>query len=131
MTGRKTHRGAALSCMRALTGTVLTTLVTTLAAVACRGGSSATQPPLTTAPTAEAKTAPPSPSATAPPTLRVVLDDPRLARARDLDRAKDPAGALRAVREARPAELAPADRCAWDYLEGALQSEQRLKRTTF
>ena len=47
----------------------------------------------------------PVPPAMTLPTLHVVLDDPRLARARDLDRAKDPAGALRAMREARPADL--------------------------
>ncbi|MDB4996986.1 MAG: Soluble lytic murein transglycosylase precursor, partial [Myxococcaceae bacterium] len=111
MSFRKTRRLAALSGATALT---------TLLAVGCRGGSSATQPPLTTSPTAEAKTAPPLSPATALPALRVVLDDPRLARARDLDRAKDPAGAFRAVREGRPAELSPADRCAWDYLEGRL-----------
>ena len=96
------------------------TLLTAVLAVGCRGGSTATQPPLTNAPTAEAKTAPTVPPAMALPTLHVILEDPRLARARDLDRAKDPAGALRAVREARPADLAPADRCAWDYLEGRL-----------
>ncbi|MEA2750609.1 MAG: soluble lytic murein transglycosylase [Myxococcales bacterium] len=111
MSRRKTRRLAALSGATALT---------TLLAVGCRGGSSATQPPLTTSPTAEAKTAPPLSPATALPALHVVLDDPRLARARDLDRAKDPAGAFRAVREARPADLSPADRCAWDYLEGRL-----------
>lgn len=116
MIERKTRRGAGLAGITPLTGAVLTALL----AVGCRGGSSATQPPLTTTPTAEAKTAPPSPPAMTLPTLRVVLDDPRLARARDLDRARDPGGALRAVRDVRPADQAPADRCAWDYLEGRL-----------
>jgi soluble lytic murein transglycosylase len=54
------------------------------------------------------------------PVAHVLLDDPRLARARDLDRAKDPAGAYRAVHEARPADLPVNERCAWDYLEGRL-----------
>ncbi len=85
----------------------------------CRSGSTATQPPLMNAPGAEAKAAP-VPPAMAVPAVHVVLDDPRLARARELDRAKDPAGALRAMREARPADLDPAARCAWDYVEGRL-----------
>lgn len=54
------------------------------------------------------------------PVVHVLMDDPRLARARDLERAKDLPGAFRAVHEARPVELAAAERCSWDYLEGRL-----------
>ena len=91
-----------------------------LALGGCRGGSNTTPPVVTSSPNAESKAASTARPAMTLPTLHVLLDDPRLARARDLERAKDAAGALRAVREVRPAELAPADRCAWDYLEGRL-----------
>ncbi|MDB4936254.1 MAG: Soluble lytic murein transglycosylase precursor [Labilithrix sp.] len=96
------------------------TFVAGLLAVACRGSSNATPPLVTNAPGSEAKSAIPVRSAMTLPTVRVVLDDPRLARARELDRAKDPAGAFRAMREARPADLPAVDRCAWDYVEGRL-----------
>jgi soluble lytic murein transglycosylase len=95
-------------------------LLASVLALGCRGGSNATPPLVTNTPNAEAKPGPPVTPAMALPNLRVVLDDPRLARARDLDRAKDPAGAYRALREARPADLSGPDRCAWDYLEGRL-----------
>jgi soluble lytic murein transglycosylase len=95
-------------------------LLAGIVALGCRGGSNPTPPLVTNTPGVEPKTALPARSATGLPTVRVVLDDPRLARARELDRAKDPAGAFRAVREARPADLAVADRCAWDYVEGRL-----------
>ena len=95
-------------------------LVMALPIVACRGGSNPSPPPVTNAPTAEAKSAPAPHAAMTLPTLHVVLDDPRLSRARDLDRAKDPAGALRAMRESRPRDLSAAERCAWDYVEGRL-----------
>jgi soluble lytic murein transglycosylase len=118
VTRRTTGPRTGLAGVAGVTGGVV---LTAILVVGCRGGSTATQPPLTKGPNAaEAKTAPPLPPAMALPSLHVVLDDPRLARARDLDRAKDPAGALRAIREARPADLPPADRCAWDYLEGRL-----------
>lgn len=100
-------------------GAALPALVTVLVLGACRGGSNAS-PPVVTGPTAEAKSAPPVRPAMALPILRVVLDDPRLAHARELDRAKDPAGAFKALREARPADLPAADQCAWDYVEGRL-----------
>jgi soluble lytic murein transglycosylase len=100
-----------LSCLAVLAGSFV---------LGCRGGSNVAPPPVTNAPAAEAKTAMQTRSAMALPTLHVVLDDPRLARARDLDRAKDQAGAFHAVREARPSDLSAADRCAWDYLEGRL-----------
>jgi len=62
------------------------------------------------------------------PGLRILYDDPRLLPVRDLERSKEYAGALRALMEARtetrpearPAELALDERCAWDYLEGRL-----------
>lgn len=94
-------------------------MLVSVSALGCRGGSNAS-PPLVTAPTAEAKTAPPVRAATALPVLHVVLDDPRLARARELERNKDPGAAFRAMREARPADLSVTDRCAWDYVEGRL-----------
>jgi soluble lytic murein transglycosylase len=86
---------------------------------ACRGGSNASMTVATT-PNAEAKTSPLARPAMALPPLHVVLDDPRLARARELDRAKDAAGAFRAMHEARPVDLAASERCAWDYAEGRL-----------
>jgi soluble lytic murein transglycosylase len=52
--------------------------------------------------------------------LRVVLDDPRLTHARELERAKDWSNAARAIHEARPSDLASPDRCAWDFVEGRL-----------
>lgn len=86
----------------------------------CRGGTNATPPLVTSTPTAEAKTAAQVRPAMTLPTLKVLLDDPRLVRVRELERAKDPAGALHALREARPGDLAGADRCAWDFVEGRL-----------
>jgi soluble lytic murein transglycosylase len=94
-------------------------LASVLVLGACRSGSNTTPPAVTTSPK-DAKAAAHARPAMVLPTLHVVLDEPRLAAARELERAKDPAGALRAVREVRPAEQSPADRCAWDYLEGRL-----------
>lgn len=102
----------------ALLGT--TTIGGSLSLSACRGGSNSTPPLVTNSPTAEAKTAPPQPAVGVVPTVHVLFDDPRLAHARELERAKDPAGALRATREVRPTDLTPNDRCAWDYVEGRL-----------
>lgn len=113
---RRTPHARAVNAARLAAVTMLPALL----AVACRGGSTATQPPVVNTAAAEAKKAPPVPPAMALPVLRVVFDDPRLARARDLERAKDPAAALRAMREARPADLGASDRCAWDYVEGRL-----------
>ncbi len=96
-------------------------MVGTIAALGgCRGGTNATPPLVTNAPPAEPKTASVVRPAMTLPVLKVVLDDPRLGRARDLDRAKDSAGALRALRDVRPTDLAVHDRCAWDYVEGRL-----------
>ncbi|MDB4945796.1 MAG: Soluble lytic murein transglycosylase precursor, partial [Labilithrix sp.] len=96
------------------------TALAALALAACRSSSSPSPPLPTNTPAAEAVAATTARPAMPLLTLRVAYDDPRLARARELERAKDPAGALRALREARPADL-PADaRCAWDYLEGRL-----------
>ncbi|AKV04784.1 Soluble lytic murein transglycosylase precursor [Labilithrix luteola] len=52
------------------------------------------------------------------PNIHVLLEDPRLAKVRDLERAKDWTGAARAVHDARVENLAPGEACAWDYLEG-------------
>jgi soluble lytic murein transglycosylase len=55
------------------------------------------------------------------PKLVVVLDDPRLSIARERDRARDPAGAARAVDAAMAtATLAPAELCAWAFVAGRL-----------
>lgn len=85
--------------------------------VGCRSGSNVAPPVVTSTPPAEPKAAPAVPGL---PPLKVLLDDPRLARVRDLERAKDYAAAARLVHDAAPGDLAPADRCAWDYLEGRL-----------
>jgi peptidoglycan lytic transglycosylase len=69
---------------------------------------------------AGAATAPENP-ALVPPTLHRVLDDARLARAKERDAAHDPAAAARAVDEARRAALLPPrDDAAWSYLAGRL-----------
>lgn len=93
--------------------------------VACRGGSNTAPPAVTNAKAADPRaSSTPARPAMARPALRVVLDDPRLARARDLDRAKDYQGALRAVRDVRATlrDLSVEDRCSWDHLEGRLAS---------
>ena len=55
------------------------------------------------------------------PRLAVVLDDPRLAAARERDRARDPSGAARAVDTARSsASLDAGTACAWAYVAGRL-----------
>lgn len=87
-----------------------------LALAACRGGSTTTPPVVTPPPGASAVPAP----ATAPLTLRVLLDDPRLAQARAFERAKDWPQALGALRAARPADLPAPEACGWDFLEGRL-----------
>jgi soluble lytic murein transglycosylase len=84
----------------------------------CRGGSNVAPPVVTPPASAEATAGPPG--AARVPSLKVLLDDPRLPTVRALERGKDFAGAAAAVHDARPASLAPADACAWDYLEGRL-----------
>jgi len=89
----------------------------------CHGGSGTPPPAVTNAKASDPRAnAAPARPAMARPTMRVVLDDPRLARARELDRSKDYAGALRALREVRATapNLPVEDRCAWDYAEGRL-----------
>jgi len=88
----------------------------------CRGGSNAAPPLVTNANTkaADAKAAAAPRSSMARPAVKVLLDDARLVRVRELERAKDFTGALHAVQEARPTELPPDERCAWDQLEGRL-----------
>jgi soluble lytic murein transglycosylase len=87
---------------------------------ACLRCSNASAPLVTNTPAADPKTMVPVRAAMHLPLLHVVFDDSRLAKVRELERAKDPAGALRAMREARPIDLAPTERCAWDYVEGRL-----------
>jgi soluble lytic murein transglycosylase len=82
----------------------------------CRGGSNNVAPPLVTTAPAEPKAA----ERPGIPRLRIVLDDPRLARARELDRAKDWPAAAKALQDARPADLPVPERCAWDFVEGRL-----------
>lgn len=97
----------------------LLALVLLAAAAGCRSGSNASPPLGTNTPNVEAKAAPVRPAMPLP-ALRVLFDEPHLARARDLERAKDYAGALRAVREVRPEDLSLAERCTWDHVEGRL-----------
>ena len=107
--------------MKRLLGGVLLVLA------GCPSGSSPSPPLVTNTPASEVKTAAPAAKAAMTlPTLHVVLDDPRLARARELERAKDPGGALQALRAVRPVDLAPTDRCAWDYVEGRLAMAANL-----
>ncbi len=89
-----------------------------LAGVGCRGGSTEAPPVVASATAADARA--PMPVLTGMPVLRIVLDDPRLAHARELDAAKDWLGAARAVHDARTDELSGRDRCRWDYVEGRL-----------
>ncbi|MBX3226139.1 MAG: lytic transglycosylase domain-containing protein [Labilithrix sp.] len=95
-------------------------IVALLALAACRSGSNVA-PPLTTPVASDsAKTPAPAPGAMTLPAVKVLLDDQRLQGARALERLKDYVGAAKAVREALPADLAAADACAWDFLEGRL-----------
>ncbi len=89
---------------------------------ACRGGGVGGPAPVVS--TAEpANPAPPAAGPARMPTVRVVMDDPRLKDAREREHAKDYAGALRAFTLARQGQtLAPADACAWDFVEGRLAS---------
>lgn len=87
-----------------------------LSLAACRSGESVAPPVVTPPASAEPKVA----AQGVMPKLRVLLDDPRLAQARRLERTKDWAGAAKAVHDARPADLPPAEACAWDFLEGRL-----------
>jgi soluble lytic murein transglycosylase len=58
------------------------------------------------------------------PRLAVVLDDPRLAAARERDRAHDSAGAARAADTAMAsATLEPAQVCAWAFVAGRLHMQ--------
>jgi soluble lytic murein transglycosylase len=86
----------------------------------CRGGSNVAPAVLTAQSAAEPKAAP-APEVPHAPVLRVVLGDPRLAHAKQLEDARDWAGAAKALREARPAELTPSERCGWDFVEGRLE----------
>jgi soluble lytic murein transglycosylase len=86
----------------------------------CRGGSNVAPSVIAAQSAAEPKAAP-APEPPRVPTLHVVLDDPRLAHVKELERAKDWAGAAAALRQARPADLQAAERCGWDFVEGRLE----------
>jgi soluble lytic murein transglycosylase len=86
--------------------------------VGCRSGSNVAPPVVTPPASAEAKA--PGAGGPHPLSLHVLLDDPRLAGVRAFERARDWSSAARALREARPADLAPAEGCGWDFLEGRL-----------
>lgn len=91
-------------------------LATVLVVVGCRSSANVSPPAVTSVPTKDdagltARTA-------SLPEIHVLLDDPRLAKLRDLERTKDWTAAARAVHDARPEALTPAEACAWDYLEG-------------
>ncbi|MBX3193448.1 MAG: tetratricopeptide repeat protein, partial [Labilithrix sp.] len=94
-------------------------LAVTVAAIGCRGGSNA-GPPVSTNVKAPEPKAPAARPAMDLPVLRVVLDDPRLAKVKEHDRAKEWTAALRVLREVRPADLPAPERCGWDYVEGRL-----------
>jgi soluble lytic murein transglycosylase len=87
-------------------------LLTSLGGLAACRGSNA--PSVAASKSAEPKPAP-RPSV---PVLHALLDDPRLARAKELDGAKDWAGAAKALADARPQDLPSSERCAWDFVEG-------------
>lgn len=97
-----------------------------LAAGACRQGTwdgRAHTPSLTSV----ASDAGPSVTPRSPrelPAVAVAYDDPRLAGARDRERAKDYAGAIQIVEDARRAHAAePSASCAWAYVAGRLHTE--------
>jgi soluble lytic murein transglycosylase len=85
----------------------------------CRSGSNVAPPIATPPASADAKSSSLK-GAMVLPVVKVLLDDPRLVVARTFERSKDWAAASKAVHDARPADLSPADACAWDFLEGRL-----------
>jgi soluble lytic murein transglycosylase len=87
-------------------------------AIACRGG---TATPKLEAPGENAAQARADAGGGLVPNLRVVLDDPRLAAARERERARDFSTAARAVDDARrAATLSTEDDCAWQYVAARL-----------
>jgi soluble lytic murein transglycosylase len=94
-------------------------LMCVLVVAGCRSGSNVA-PPVATPPASAEEKSTPGKGALAVPVVHVLLDDPRLAAARALERTKDWTGAAKAVHDARPSDLPPAQACAWDYLEGRL-----------
>jgi soluble lytic murein transglycosylase len=95
-----------------------------LALSACRGGPSGASASAVSAAAADPNGAASKASMAAAspnlPALSVVMNEPKLAGARELERNRDYAGAARAVREARPLALSVQAACAWDFLEGRL-----------
>ncbi|HEY6460762.1 MAG TPA: tetratricopeptide repeat protein, partial [Polyangiaceae bacterium] len=57
------------------------------------------------------------------PRLAIVLDDPRLAAARERVKSNDPSGAARVIDAARAGATDPAQACAWAYASGKLHQE--------
>lgn len=97
-------------------------VVVGLAFAGCRSGSTGAPPAVSSAPAPPGVVPPqagPSPSGSLP-TVRAVLDDPRLAVAKDLERSKDFAGAASFVARSTPPDMPAADRCAWDFVAGRL-----------
>ena len=89
----------------------------------CRGGSPTPTPAVSSVPSVPNGPAEVARAAGAAqvPALHVVLDDPRAAPARELERAKDFAGAARAFDEAHRGLTLGADvECAWTYVSGRL-----------
>ena len=123
--------------MRRVRATSLAAIVVaSLALGACRGGATAPDARLGSNPRAKGTTsasasaeaidagAPPETSAAPPsdlPKIAVVLDDPRLAAARERDRAHDPAGVARILEDMMRAQPpSAADECAWRYVAGRM-----------
>lgn len=91
------------------------------ASAGCRGGQreAAPTPVVSSAPPTSATVSRDAPTGPALPDVRPLLDDPKLAAARERDRAKDSAGAARALGEARRAGGLPErDGCLLAFLEG-------------
>lgn len=101
------------------------TLVLAGSVVGCPSGSNVAPSIATTQPP-DTKAGRVARNANGRPELRVVLDDPRLAAAHGFERAKDWPAALKALREARPADLSRAEACGWDYVEGRLASAAKF-----
>lgn len=93
-------------------------LVLTLVLAGCRSSANVAPPLKSGGPAPASSKA--SSAAAGIPSLRVLLDEPSLSRAKEAERNKDYAAAARAVREARPQGLTASEACAWDYVEGRL-----------
>jgi soluble lytic murein transglycosylase len=91
-------------------------------ACSCRGGGAAPAPPPASAATLEVDASSPALDQ-GMPRVECVLDDPRLAAARQYEQSGDDASAAHEVDRVRAAVNLTADRaCAWDYLAGRLHA---------